>query len=235
MKKLIYICILIAAFSFSSCEGSLDDTINEINEVAERDINEYEYTISSDDYEDIVPSNDKDYYEENERFENEEDALEKIPLILNKYFVGGEGDKVTAKFNIVSDEEETLGETIETSLNFKYDAELATYVEDGAIVYLLIDDDYDLVGSSSLADDDTFSSQISNLNQYGNFNRDGGSTNWDDSQIEAALNIVLAENFPEAEDEDIYEVTYSIFNGATTTETKTLQFIDGEFSYYVEE
>ena len=126
-------------------------------------------------------------------------------------------------------------EFIESVLKFKFDNELGIFVPDAATQYTLVTEDYESIAASDLKDDPTFESQIANLNDFGNFNRNGGGTNWEDSQIEAALAVVLTSRFPDAGIDDVFEVTYSIFNGSSGTELQTLILTEEGFIFYVEE
>ncbi|MUP45253.1 hypothetical protein E0K83_05780 [Gramella sp. BOM4] len=76
---------------------------------------------------------------------------------------------------------------------------------------------------AELADEDGFGPSVSNLDSYGNFNRQtGGSTYWSDSMLETAFGLVLTNNFPDAEDGKVYEVGYEYYQGGMNNGTFTL-------------
>ena len=114
------------------------------------------------------------------------------------------------KWNLVLD-------VIETS--FQYGFEDGKWVPDNTINYIFLSADYDTVGASTeLASDTDFTDALGNLNTYGNFNRNNGSTHWEDEMIVKAIAIVLNEINPNAADGQKYAVTISTY-GASQTET----------------
>ena len=106
-----------------------------------------------------------------------------------------------------------------------------TYVVKTATPYTLTVDDYDLI-VDELTGVEGFEAQVDNLDFFGNFNRNGGDTNWDDDQLEIALAIVLSERFPDAAEGDQFDVTYDFFRGGTSSESRILELMsDGEFTF----
>ena len=106
MKK-IFLSILVVSGLFS-CEDSLEDTFDELDVIEANDDDRAgsntEYTISDDDYEAIVPTNNQDFYHENSAFLSEADAAEKIPVILLDRFGGMQNDEFIVNYETVSDE-----------------------------------------------------------------------------------------------------------------------------------
>ncbi len=131
MKKITYL-LLVLSIGFVSCEGSLDETYDELADPFETD--SIKYTIISDDYEGIVPSNDEDFYHVNQAFLSEADALEKIPSIIESHFLSAPEKKAEIIFNVVSDEYAEAANNIDSL------SKISTIIVDNS--YILIKDDY---------------------------------------------------------------------------------------------
>ncbi|AOW21362.1 choice-of-anchor J domain-containing protein [Urechidicola croceus] len=105
--------------------------------------------------------------------------------------------------------------TISTTLQFGHDG--TVWVPDNTIRYTLTGDDYALVASTLLTADG-FASAAGNLDSYGNFNRTGGATSWDDEMMITAMGIVAASIDPNAAVGQKYLMTCDIYNGSGGTE-----------------
>ncbi|MGA8855082.1 MAG: hypothetical protein WB492_12980 [Christiangramia sp.] len=107
--------------------------------------------------------------------------------------------------------------TVVESVQFGHDG--TTWVPDNTIQYMFTTEDYSLVASGLM---DTYPSQAGNLDSYGNFNRSGGATSWTDEMMLAGFNIVLDNLDPNAEVGQKYVLTYVIYAGGYTNETKAV-------------
>ncbi|MEW7289759.1 hypothetical protein [Aquimarina sp. 2304DJ70-9] len=186
----------------------------------------------------------EDYTAMEQRFSNfsdEDVAFYNIAIFLkSKFQFARENDMIAVAYNFYD------GSTNERYTNFVFDGNAfnaipsvivetikfgvknGVWVPDNTIKYALTGDDYAVV-VAELTGVAGFEEQVSNLDRFGNFNRNGGSTNWDDDQILAAINAVLLKNYPGAEEDQQFVVTYSIYNGSTTTEEISVILKNGEY------
>ncbi|WP_242117385.1 hypothetical protein [Aestuariivivens sediminicola] len=92
-----------------------------------------------------------------------------------------------------------------------------------AIEYTLTDSDYDTIAADLAT---AYPGPAANVGRFGSFDvRSSSSNYWSDAMLLEALNIVL----PAASEGDVYAVTYLIYNGSVTTETKTLLYTSGAY------
>ena len=92
-----------------------------------------------------------------------------------------------------------------------------------AIEYTLSSNDYDTIANDLAT---AYPGPAENVGRFGSFDvRSSSSNYWSDAMLLEALNIVL----PVANEGDVYAVTYLIYNGSVTTETKTLRYSSGEY------
>lgn len=180
------------------------------------------------------------YKDEFEQRYNNFDDDEEVGFYIGRYLeplypYAQDGDMVSVEFDFYSGGLETrygvftyksrewvyTPRTTKASLQFGFDG--TTWVPDNTIQYSFASDDYALVASSLAAD---YPSQAGNLDSYGNFNRGGGSTSWDDAMMLDAINIVLNNLDPGAEVGQKYNVTYVIYAGGYSNETKSVIKVD---------
>ena len=109
--------------------------------------------------------------------------------------------------------------TISTSLQFGHDG--TQWVPDNTIRYTLVDSDYDVVASTLLTTAG-FEDAAGNLDNYGNFNRTGGSSSWSDEMMFTAMGVMLDNLDPSAADGQKYITTYNIYDGSSGTEDRSL-------------
>lgn len=114
-----------------------------------------------------------------------------------------------------------------SSLQFTY--ENGVWVPDNTIRYTLTGSDYDLV-ATALMDVEGFAAATSNLASYGNFNRANGPSSWSDEMMETAMDIVLDNLDPNAEEGQKYIVT-ALTYGSSSTEDFNLIKSGGEWVY----
>ena len=109
--------------------------------------------------------------------------------------------------------------TISTTLQFGHDG--TTWVPDNTIRYSLVGSDYSAVAAALLTEPG-FEAAAGNLDNFGNFNRTGGSTNWSDEMLVTAMGIVLNNNDPGAADGQKYIMTFDVYIGSNSTEDLAL-------------
>ncbi|GAA4309195.1 hypothetical protein GCM10023115_36010 [Pontixanthobacter gangjinensis] len=107
--------------------------------------------------------------------------------------------------------------TKQATLQFGYDG--VNWVPDNTIQYTFTSDDYALVASELESE---YPAAAGNLDNYGNFNRTGGGTSWSDEMMIDAINIVLDNLNPGAEIGQKYSVSYVIYAGGYSEETKSV-------------
>ena len=181
-------------------------------------------------------------------FDNQDEAAYKIGIFLNKKYPYAEpGDAVAVAYDFYSGGLSTryanfifkdgafqyIPAVKENSLQFGYDG--STWVPDNTIQYSFTSDDYSLVANELM---DVYSSAAANLDNFGNFNRSGGpdgpptGTSWNDEMMLDAINIVLDNLDPNAEVGQKYLVSYTIYAGGYSTESKSvIKDQDGTWVY----
>jgi hypothetical protein len=128
-------------------------------------------------------------------FSQEEDEL----FVVFRYYRGSDTGTVTRGnlYTFIN------GEWIQSTATLKLGFKDGVWVPDNTIRYELMADDYALV-VSELTGVEGFESAVDNLDTFGNFNRTGP---WTDDMIVTALNFVLDEIDPTAEQDQKYVVT----------------------------
>ena len=171
-------------------------------------------------------------------FDDEDEAIYKLEIFLGREFpYAEEGDFVAVAYAFYDGSTSTeyanfifengvfvnIPSVIETSLQFGNDG--TTWVPDNTIAYTLTPADYDLIVEELGA---TYPAQTSSMAQYGNLDRrSGNAAYWSDDMILEAMNLLLDELNPSAEEGQKYAVTFDIYNGSNTTETFLLIKTDG--------
>lgn len=158
-------------------------------------------------------------------FAQEEDQI----FVIYKYFSSSSGLGTRGNEYIYTNGEWVGHEsTIETSLQFG--RENGVWVPDNTIRYTLLGSDYSLAASELLTEPG-FEAAAGNLDNFGNFNRTGGSTNWSDEMILVALNIILDNINPAAADGQKYIVTIATWAPGNSTEDFAVIKQGGEWVY----
>ena len=183
-----------------------------------------------------------------DNFTDEDEAEAKIPIFLAekfKYEPKDKGDIEPVMYKMyVTDEDDIDGDgkttdkatysfvkyfiydgtswsvyenTIAETIQFGHDG--TTWVPDNTIQYTFKTEDYALVVSEL---DSKYPPQTGNLDQHGNFSRTGGTTSWTDTMILDAINVVLNNLDPTAEVGQKYMISYVIYVGGYSTETKSV-------------
>jgi len=177
-------------------------------------------------------------------FDNVDELAHKIAILLNnKYPYAEAGDYKAVSYafytsgsgtatrysNFVFQNEsfKYISDVKETSLQFGYDG--VDWVPDNTIQYSFITADYSLIASELLG---AYPAQAGNLESYGNFNRGGGSTSWDDDMMLEGINIVLDNVNPNAEVGQKYIISYVIYAGGYSTESvSVIKTEEGSWAY----
>lgn len=159
-------------------------------------------------------------------FAQEEDEI----FIIYRYFRGGSVGTVT-RGNLYTF---TNGTWIEETSSLQFGLENGIWVPDNTIRYTFTGADYALV-VAGLTDVEGFEAAVSNLDSFGNFSRTGGSSNWSNEMILAALNIVLDSINPSAEEGQKYLVTVATWAPGNSTEDFAVIKSEGEWEYQAED
>ncbi|MBO6880868.1 choice-of-anchor J domain-containing protein [Winogradskyella sp.] len=142
-------------------------------------------------------------------FAQEEDEI----FVIYRFFQGGDVGTVT-KGNLYRF---INGEWTPSISSLQFGLEDGIWVPDNTIRYTLNAGDYGLI-VSQLTGIEGFEAAVDNLDSFGNFNRAGGSTNWSDEMILTALNFVLDNLNPSAEEGQKYIVTVATWAPGNSTE-----------------
>ncbi len=166
-------------------------------------------------------------------FDDQDEALYKIAIFLGMEFpYAEEGDLIPvaydfysgstntrfANFIFESGEFQYVPNVMEETLQFASDGE--TWVPDNTIVYSLKPSDYALIGEV-LAE--TYPDPAWSVGNYNNFDRRDGNRNyWSKEMLVEAMNVVLNNLQPNAEEGQKYVVSFAIYNGSAGTESLRL-------------
>lgn len=152
-----------------------------------------------------------------------------VPALLNiKYPYALEGDSFTVVYKYYSSSSGAqlrgnlytfnagawsgYESTQETSLQLAHDG--STWVPDNTIKYEFVESDYTLI-ADTYRDNPDYASAVANLETYGNIS----TFNWDEDQIDAAVNTVLEEHFPSMDEDQKFAVTIYVYNGSSNNIT----------------
>lgn len=153
-------------------------------------------------------------------FAQEEDEI----FIIYRFFRGGSVGTVT-RGNLYTF---TNGTWVENTSSLQFGFENGVWVPDNTIRYTLSGSDYSLV-AAALIDVEGFVSAAGNLDTFGNFNRTGSATSWDDEMMETAIDIILDNLDPTAENGQKYIVSANTFGGSGSPEDFNAIKVDGEW------
>jgi len=152
-------------------------------------------------------------------FGQEEDEL----IVIYDYYSGGAQIRGN-RYTVIDGAWVAHESVIATTLQFGHDG--TVWVPDNTIRYILAGSDYGLVATALLTEPG-FEAAASNLDTYGNFNRQGGTSGWSDEMMVVALGIALDNLDPGAAEEQKYIVTFDMYNGSSGTEDFALIKTDG--------
>ncbi|MDN3595764.1 hypothetical protein [Zunongwangia endophytica] len=242
MKNIYYILILFLGLSFIGCEP-MEDIHDDINDEIDGSgaLADKSYTLTEDDYESLGSSF--------PNFNSEEDARTLIPDFLDaQYPFYGEGSSINVTFDIydpirVEDYEVTSDDYNEAGLDVDYftgtsqiydvletvfpQADNGDYINlmyetvAEEIPYAITAEDFDLIGDNL---GETYPDEASSAAQYSNFDRrEDRDAYWSNDMILEAINVVLDDNFDDVTNQ-IYNVSYAVYDGSAGTESMTVQF-----------
>lgn len=103
------------------------------------------------------------------------------------------------------------------SIKLKYDGNSFTEVDTG-VSYQLNSDDYQYI-ATELSEE--YPDATSSMAEYENFEK-RDAVYWSDDMIEEALDILLSQKYPDAEDGDKFQVTYEVYDGNTKDEVMAM-------------
>lgn len=164
--------------------------------------NNFSSSISPDDYLPVFLNN-------KYLFAQEGDALS----VIYKYYSSSSGAQLRGNlYTFTAGTWEGYESTQETSLQLAHDG--STWVPDNTIKYEFVASDYTLI-ADTFRDNPDYASAVANLETYGNIS----TFNWDEDQIDAAVNTVLEEHFPSMDEDQKFAVTIYVYNGSSNNVT----------------
>ncbi|MBT8302892.1 MAG: choice-of-anchor J domain-containing protein [Bacteroidia bacterium] len=157
-------------------------------------------------------------------FAQEEDQL----FVIYKYFSSSSGLGIRGNsYSVIDGAWVGHESTVATSLQFGY--EDGIWVPDNTIRYSLSGEDVTFISEEFI---DVYPGPADNVGFFGSFDRRSSSPNyWSDEMLLEAFNALLDNINPAAEEEQKYVLTFVIYNGATTNETKSVIKLGGEWVY----
>lgn len=191
-------------------------------------------------------------------FSTEDEAIEKIPVFLKDKFkyetkVAGDIEAIMYKLYTTdvddvdgdgrTDDNTTLSfvkyfiyngtawseynDVLTTSIQFGHDG--TTWVPDNTIKYTLTGDDIAFISNAFST---IYEGPADNVGFFGSFDRRSSSSNyWSDAMLLEAFGALLDNKNPGAADGQKYVLTYVIYNGSTTNETKSVIKVGGAWEY----
>ncbi|NOY46857.1 MAG: hypothetical protein GXO84_01330, partial [Chlorobi bacterium] len=167
--------------------------------------NNFSSSVRADDYIPIFLSINSPF-----AFAQEEDEL----FVIYKYFSGGLQTRGNL-YTVINGEWTPHTSVISTTLQFGHDGN--SWVPDNTIRYTLVGSDYSAIVAALSA---TYPDATASMDNFGNFDRRTSerSSEWTDSMVVEALNVVLDNLDPSAADDQKYVVTFNIYNGSSGTE-----------------
>jgi hypothetical protein len=164
--------------------------------------NNFSSSISPDDYLPVFLNN-------KYLFAQEGDALS----VIYKYYSSSSGAQLRGNlYTFTAGTWEGYESTQETSLQLAHDG--SSWVPDNTIKYEFVASDYTLI-ADTFRDNPDYASAVANLETYGNIS----TFNWDEDQIDAAVNTVLEEHFPSMDEDQKFAVTIYVYNGSSNNVT----------------
>lgn len=158
-------------------------------------------------------------------YAQEEDQL----IVIYKYYSSSAGATQTRgnEYTYLNGEWMPHQTTIATTLQFGF--ENGVWIPDNTIRYTMTDSDYAVI-VAELAD--TYPAATASMSNYGNMDRRPGNVaEWTNPMVLAAINVVLDNIAPSAEEEQKYIVTIDVYNGSNTTEDFAVIKMGGEWVY----
>lgn len=136
-------------------------------------------------------------------------------FVIYDYISSSSGAQIRGDFYTVIGGEFTGHEsTISSTLQFGFDNGI--WVPDNTIRHTFTADDYAAINTALST---TYETATASMINYGNMDRRAGNVaEWTDAMVLEAINVVLDNIAPGAEEEQKYVVTAEVYNGSNTTE-----------------
>ena len=136
-------------------------------------------------------------------------------FVIYDYISSSSGAQIRGDFYTVIGGEFTGHEsTISSTLQFGFDNGI--WVPDNTIRHTFTADDYAAINTALSA---TYETATASMINYGNMDRRAGNVaEWTNPMVLEAINVVLDNIAPDAEEEQKYVVTAEVYNGSNTTE-----------------
>lgn len=154
----------------------------------------------------------------------EEDEI----IMVYDYFSSSSGAQIRGnRYTFTNGAWEPHVSTIDTSLQFGHDGN--TWVPDNTIRYTFTGADVQFISNEFI---EIYPGPADNVGFFGSFDRRSGSSNfWSDEMLLEAFNALLESGGFVTDNEQKYVLTFVIYNGSTTNETKSVIKLDGEWVY----
>lgn len=162
-------------------------------------------------------------------FAQEEEEL----FVIYKYFSSSAGETQTRGnlYTVIDDVWNGSESVIETSLQFGFNNGI--WEPDNTIRYSLVGTDYTAIVNALSS---TYPDATGSMSNFGNFERrPGNAAEWTNDMVLEALNIVLDNLDPSAEEEQKYVVTVDVYTGSNGTEEFAVIKEDGVWVYQTED
>lgn len=195
---------------------------------------EQDYELTSEDFDLIAevlgatypePTANADQHSSFDRREGEttywsnEMILEAINVVMSENFPDVEGQTYEVSYKIYD------GSPGTERMKVRFDG--TAYVLFGAEAYTLAWYDYDLIGEQFAT---VYPIPASSAAQYSNFDiREGEPAYWSDAMILEAINVVLKDQFPNAEEGAQFDVTYKTYDGSSGYPIVSVILENGEY------
>ncbi|MDT0648602.1 hypothetical protein [Autumnicola edwardsiae] len=196
--------------------------------------NEISYTLDADDFDFIENELGADYPEpagnagqfnsftvdpNSNNLWTEEMILEAINIVLLENMDGVEGQKYNVSYEVYNEGVEAESMTVVFNGN--------NYIPFGASAYELVNADYALV-AEELAEE--YPGPAGNAGEFNTFTIDSVSDNfWTEEMRLEAINIVLMDKFPSAEEGAQFAVTYAAYDGSVSSQVMAVVLQDGQY------
>lgn len=157
--------------------------------------------------------------ESNDAYWSNEMILEAINVVLLENIDGVIGQKYNVSYDIYD------GSSGSESMTVQFDGN--SYISAGGTAYELDNDDYDFIGTE-LGDD--YPGPAGNAAQYNSFDIRSSSDNfWSQEMLLEAINVVLMEEYPAAEEGAKFVVSYDVYSGSVSTVITSVIMVDGVY------
>lgn len=191
------------------------------------DLNDDDFELIGDELADTYPDpaesagqyNNFDRREGRDAYWSNEMILDALNVVLSDEFEGVEGQTYKVTYDIYD------GSAGTETMNLRFDGN--QYVRFGAEKYELTRDDFDLIGVEF---EEEYPGPAGNAAQFNSFDtRETSDNYWSEAMILEAINFVLMERFPDAEEGAEFDVSYDVYSGSVSTVTDAVMLEDGSY------